>query len=291
VADALDGDAVAAVAVGGWLAASRLTGTDDGDPGPTQAAKPPPTTTRTREARAPVLRIVFPEGFTRTQMAERIAAVNVIARRRRDTDTRLSPRRYLRLTARSGFPRTFAGAGRTRSLEGFLFPALYEFTPRTTTRELVEKQLEAFRENWETVDLRYADSKNLTPYDVLIIASLIEEEVAAPPERRLVAAVIYNRLRRRMALGIDATIRYALNVPPTQSLTDSELEHPTPYNTRLRRGLPPTPITNPGLASIKAAAHPARVSYLYFVRNRDCRTHFFTASKRAFDARLLKPRC
>jgi uncharacterized YceG family protein len=272
-----------------YYGASELGGGDD-DRQPTQPRKRTPGGAR-RNARTQVLRIVFPEGFTRRQMAERIAAVNEIAREKRHVTPRLSPQRYLGLTTRSSFPRSFPGAGRTRSLEGFLFPALYEFTPRTTTRELVDKQLEAFRESWATVDLRYARSKNLTAYDVLIIASLIEEEVAAPAERRLVSAVIYNRLRRRMRLEIDATIRYALGVPPTQALTLADLRHRTPYNTRIHSRLPPTPITNPGLAAITAAAHPARVKYLFFVRNRDCRTHFFTASFAVFRARLQKPRC
>ncbi len=91
------------------------------------------------------------------------------------------------------------------SLEGFLFPALYEFTQKTTARELVADQLRAFRQRFRGVDLSYARSKNLTPYDVLIIASMIEKETAVPRERRLVSAVIYNRLRNRMPLGIDAT--------------------------------------------------------------------------------------
>jgi len=85
-----------------------------------------------------------------------------------------------------------------------------------------------------------------------------------------------------MPLGIDATIRYALNVPGTKSLRESQLQNPTPYNTRLHVGLPPTPIGNPGLASMQAAAHPAKVDYLYFVRKPDKVHHFFTASYAAF---------
>jgi uncharacterized YceG family protein len=123
----------------------------------------------------------------------------------------------------------------------------------------------------------------LTPYDVLIIASLIEKEVAVAKERPLVAAVIYNRLKAKMSLGIDATIRYGLDVPPTEALRESQLHDPTPYNTRIHAGLPPTPIANPGLASIRAAAHPAKVDYLFFVRKPDKKHHFFTASQREFD--------
>ena len=124
------------------------------------------------------------------------------------------------------------------SMEGFLFPALYEFTQRTTARELVADQLRAFRERFRTVDLAYARSKNLTPYDVLIIASMIEKETAVPRERRLVSAVIYNRLRNRMPLGIDATVRYGLDIPGTESLTKQALRSNSPYNTRLRTGAP-----------------------------------------------------
>ena len=94
--------------------------------------------------------------------------------------------------------------------------------------------------------------------------------------------MIYNRLHNRMPLGIDATIRYALDVPPTQALRESELNDPTPYNTRLHAGLPPTPIANPGLASLQAAAHPLAGDWLYFVRKPDRVHHFFTASEREF---------
>jgi uncharacterized YceG family protein len=130
--------------------------------------------------------------------------------------------------------------------------------------------------------MKYARSKNLTPYDVLIIASMVEKETVVPRERRLVAAVIYNRLKARMPLGIDATIRYGLNIPPTEPIRQSQLDTDSPYNTRLRAGLPPTPIANPGLASIQAAAHPRRVNYLFFIRKADCKSHFFTASEAAF---------
>ena len=143
-------------------------------------------------------------------------------------------------------------------------------------------QLDAFDENWARVNLRYARSKNLTPYDVLTIASIVEKEAEAPSERPLVAAVIYNRLRNRMPLQMDSSIRYGLNIPPTESLHESQLQSSNPYNTRNRTGLPPTPIANPGLASIQAAAHPAKVDYLYFVRKPDHVHHFFTSSYRAF---------
>ena len=261
---------VALVAGSAW---ALLGGREEAAPPPPPVAAPPKP-----------LRIIFPEGFTRTDMARRINAVNEIAREKRKVRPRLSQQRYLALTAGSSkVPRGFPTEGRPPNLEGFLFPATYEFTKRTTTRQLVNSQLAAFRRNWASVNMRYARSKNLTPYDVLTIASLIEKEVAVKKERALVAAVIYNRLKAGMSLGIDATIRYGLDVPPTEALRESQLHDPTPYNTRIHAGLPPTPIANPGLASIRAAAHPAKVDYLYFVRKPDKKHHFFTNNQREFD--------
>jgi uncharacterized YceG family protein len=237
-------------------------------------------TTQTVIAMPKPFRIVFPEGFTVKQMALRAAAVGRIAQAERGVATSLAKRGYLAAVRRSDGPQCFRG--RTRGLEGFLFPATYDFFAQTTNQQLVQQQLDAFCENWLRVDLSYARSKNLTPYDVLIIASMVEKETLSPDERPLVAAVIYNRLHKRMPLGIDATLRYGLDIPPTQSITESELGSSSPYNTRNRLGLPPTPIANPGLASMQAAAHPAHVDYLYFVRKPDKKHHFFTASFKAF---------
>jgi UPF0755 protein len=223
-------------------------------------------------------RIVFPEGFTRLQMAARVKDVAAIATRERGRKPRLAEPGYL---AASGQKRLIPGFGH-RPLEGFLFPATYQFTERSSATQLVSSQLRAFRRNWRTINLGYARSKNLTPYDVLTIASMVEKEAVAPDERPKIARVIYNRLHAGMPLGIDATVRYAFHVPGTQSLLESQLNSDNPYNTRKRVGLPPTPIANPGLASIQAAAHPVTGNWLYFVRKPDKVHHFFTDSERAF---------
>jgi uncharacterized YceG family protein len=247
--------------------------------GEEEAAPPPPVASAPKP-----LRIIFPEGFTREQMAVRVGEVNEIAQDKRNVRPRLSPPRYRALTVGAArAPKGFLRRGeRPPHLEGFLFPATYEFTKRTTTRQLVNGQLAAFEKNWDKVNMRYARSRNLTPYDVLIIASMVEREVSVANERPLVAAVIYNRLKAGMTLGIDATIRYGLDVPATESLRESHLADPTPYNTRIHAGLPPTPIANPGLASLRAAARPAKVDYLFFVRKPNKQSHFFTASEREF---------
>jgi UPF0755 protein len=249
--------------------------------GGTGDAAPATSPTTTGPPPKPVLKIIFPEGFTRAEMSDRITAVNKIAENRRKITTKLSAREYMRLTGKptlpEGFPRT-----KVPHLEGFLFPATYEFTEDTTTQRMIDLQLEAFSREWTKLDLEYAESKNLTAYEVVIIASMVEEEVLVPKERPLVAAVIYNRLRVGLPLGIDATIRYGLKIPPTEPIHQSELESDSPYNTRKFAGLPPTPISNPGLAALQAAAHPADVDFLYFIRKADCKSHFFTASESEF---------
>jgi UPF0755 protein len=250
-----------------------------------EESEPPPVETAPPLAR---LRIIFPEGFTRREMADRVAAVREIAIEKRGVTPHLTKTGYLQASGAAVPPAEFRKDWQLSSIEGFLFPATYEFTNLTSSARLVRDQLRAFRRNWRRVDMRYARSKNLTPYDILIIASMIEKETVVPAERRLVAAVIYNRLRAGMPLGIDATIRYGRNVPGTEPLRQSDLESDDPFNTRRRLGLPPTPIANPGLASMRAAANPARVDYLYFVRKGESNRHFFTASEAEFCQKSLE---
>jgi UPF0755 protein len=151
-----------------------------------------------------------------------------------------------------------------KTVEGLLFPATYQLKAGSTAGKLVDKQLDAFRDNFRRIDRTRAKRKNLTRYDLVIIASLIERETPSDKERPLISSVIYNRLAAGEVLGIDATIRYAernWNRP----LLQSQLDKDTPYNTRIHQGLPPTPIGNPGLASLKAAAKPAKTDFFFYV--------------------------
>jgi UPF0755 protein len=168
------------------------------------------------------------------------------------------------------------------TIEGFLFPATYDVPQPPSGTELVDQQLAAFESNFAQVDMTKAKKKNLTPYDVLKIASLIEREAAFPGDRRKISAVIYNRLKAQMTLGIDATIQYA--VGSWEPLTAKDLEIDSPFNSRKVKGLPPTPIAAPGLAAMKAAANPANADYLYYVAipGDPDRRHFFTNSFDAF---------
>jgi UPF0755 protein len=260
-----------------WLGTGAFgdAGEEEVAPPATTAPKPPPT-----------LKIVFPEGFTRNEMIQRVGVVRNIAQRKRKITPKLSGAKYAAASKAAKPPAQFRGDA--KGIEGFLFPATYEFTAKTTSKRLVADQLVSFNRNWKKVDLRAAKEKNLTPYDVLIIASMIEKETIAPEERAKVAAVIYNRLKAGMPLGIDATIRYGLDIPGTEALRVSQLESDNPYNTRNRTGLPPTPIANPGLASMRAAAKPADTDFLFFVRKPDKIHHFFTASESEFFAKACE---
>jgi UPF0755 protein len=255
------------IAIGAVLAALALAAA-----GAAGAATPP---------HSPSLGILFSEGMTARQMTDRVSVVRGIAIAKRHVRPVLTAKSYAAALAGIPAPRGFAGA-KPGNLEGFLFPSLYRFGASTTAAALVGQQLAAFNGAWSKVDLSGARTRGTTPYQVLIVASMVERETVAPEERPLVAAVIYNRLAKGMPLGIDATIRYGLGVPGTRPLTKAQLATDSPYNTRLHTGLPPTPIGNPGLASMQAAAHPASVDYLYYVRMPDKVHHFFTADDKEF---------
>jgi UPF0755 protein len=219
----------------------------------------------------PVLKVTIPEGYTRAQ----------IAKLAREDGLRGS---YLRATRHSRLlDPHHSGGPRRATLEGFLFPATYELRPHAKVGSLVSLQIAAFREKFGSLDLSYARKKQLKPFDVLTIASMVEREVSVAKERPLVAAVIYNRLHQGMPLGIDATLRYALN-DWTHPLTLSQLASKTPYNTRNHQGLPPGPIGNPGFSSLQAAAHPAKVPYLYYVvKPGTCGEHAFSSTDAQFE--------
>lgn len=191
-------------------------------------------------------------------------------------------------SSRSLNPKRYGAPPNVQSLEGFLFPATYEFEDGGSVDQLVNQQLRAFKNNIGEVNMRFARAKNLTVYDVLIIASLIDREVSVPSERSTVASVIYNRLKAGIALGIDATTRFETR-NWTEPLTNAVLQDDSPYNTRTNKGLPPGPIGNPGLAAIEAAARPKSTDFLYYVAN-PCKpgTHTFAKTDAEFQAAVSR---
>jgi UPF0755 protein len=201
----------------------------------------------------PTIKLTIPEGYAIRDMA-RISAPKA----------GISPKAYRAAVRKATPPPGYRATGKERlGMEGFLFPATYTLTKPVSATHLVDQQLTAFERETAGVDYNVATKKNLTRYDVLIIASMIEREAAYPGDRAKIAAVIYNRLHAGMPLGIDATIQYS--VGSWGVLNAGDLRIKGGYNTRTHRGLPPTPICNPGLASLRAAAHPANVPYLYYV--------------------------
>jgi uncharacterized YceG family protein len=222
------------------------------------------------------LTVTIPEGYTRSQAAQVVEEAGV-------------PGDYTKATIKSKYldPAEYGGK-KAKDLEGFLFPDTFELKPKAPVSDLVQLQLQDFRRRIKGVDMSYAKSKNLTVFDVVTIASMVEDEAGVDSQRGLVASVIYNRLHEGMPLGIDATIRFATG-NYTEPLTESELAIDSPYNSRTNAGLPPGPISNPGLASIKAAAHPPKTEYLFYVTTPGaCGKLTFANTEAEFDAAVEK---
>lgn len=226
----------------------------------------------------PVVKVLIPEGETRVQIAQ-------IAR----TDGLKGSYRAASKHSPLLNPSAFGAPKDTPDLEGFLFPATYDMDPGAPASRLVQEQLIAFRENLGASEAARARALHVTPYQLLTVASMVEREAQIPGDRAKIAAVIYNRLAQEMPLGIDASIYYAIELKDgiatyTHELSEAQLHIDSPYNTRTHVGLPPTPISNPGVASIEAAAHPAHVSYLYYVAGADgCGEQVFSNTLAEFE--------
>jgi len=226
----------------------------------------------------PSVKVSIPEGTTLKQAGGLVAAAV----------GSISAADYVAVARDDPPPFRLGGYKSGTTLEGMLFPATYDVLPKTQARAFVEKQLTAFTLNFAKVDMTRALKARLTPYDVVIIASMIDREALVPAERPMVAAVIWNRLRLHMLLQIDATIQYALG-KTKPVLTYDDLKIDSPYNTYKHPGLPPTPISNPGLAALLAAAAPAHVDHLYYVaRNDGTGRHYFSKDYAQFLLDLQK---
>lgn len=218
--------------------------------------------------------VPIPEGFSAKQIAARFAK-----------RTGVSEEEMLALVER-GAPAFAAehpylkGAYRD-SLEGYLFPATYRVKEGATPEQIVEMMLDEFDKRFAKVDLSYAKSKNLTPQDIVVIASIIEREAGTQADQSKVSSVIYNRLKKKMRLQLCATVVYTMP-DGTQRVTYDDLKTNDPYNTYAHAGLPPGPISNPGEAALQAAAHPAQTDYLYYVLTGKDGSHTFTSTYSAF---------
>jgi len=211
--------------------------------------------------------VTIREGLAATQIQSQLAKVGAV----KDADTYASlaeqPDKFV-------VPQIGGVTEELTTLEGLLFPDTYNLMTGDGPTELIGAQLQAFNKKTASLDWEKADALGLTPYEILVVASLAETEASTAEDRAAVAAVIYNRLKEKMTLGLDVTVRYAVQKWGTTPLTDADLEVDSPYNTRVKKGLPPTPICNPGVASINAALNPADVDYLYFIADSEGKMSF-----------------
>lgn len=208
-------------------------------------------------------RITIPEGLTVREIGELLEKAGVASKDR--------------FLAETKSPEVLSQLGlRDKGAEGYLFPDTYYFTPFATERDMALAMARQFREIFLPLIEEKRRELGLSLHEIVTIASLIEKETGMASERPLVSAVFHNRLQRRIPLQSDPTVIYGLR-RFSGTLTRRDLQSRSPYNTYRIQGLPPTPICNPGLASLLAALNPAPAPYLYFVAKNDG-SHLFSVS-------------
>ena len=210
--------------------------------------------------------VTIPEGFTVKEIALLLEKMQIA-----DGQKFLAEAANANLLASLGL--------RGKGIEGYLFPSTYHFTPATPERDILIAMAEQFRKVSQPLLAERGGTTPLTAHGVLTLASIIEKETGVDAERPLVSAVFHNRLKRQMPLQSDPTVIYGIK-DFNGNLTKKDLQEATPYNTYRIAALPPGPICNPSVASIKAALHPADVRFLYFVSKNDG-THLFSETMEA----------
>jgi UPF0755 protein len=219
----------------------------------------------------PYARVTIPEGFTLGQIAARVGRL-----------PHRSAQRFLSL-ASSGAIQSTAVAAPSGNLEGLLFPDTYLISPTEDENAILRRMVNEFDETVTALGIsRPALANGLTPYQTVIVASMVEREAKVPEDRGKIARVIVNRLQRGMKLQIDATVLYALGVQTT-AITAHDLAVASPYNTYVVPGLPPGPIASPGRASLEAALNPTPGPWLYYVLADSAGHHAFASTPQEFD--------
>jgi UPF0755 protein len=218
-------------------------------------------------------KVTIPEGLAASQVASQLAKAGDVKAAATYVDLSQQPDKFV-------VPKIGGTETKVTTLEGLLFPDTYELMTGDGPTELIGAQLAAFAKKTAALPWTNAETLGMTPYQIVTVASLVEKEAVTAEDRAMVAAVIYNRLKAKMTLGLDVTVRYAVQ-NWSDPLTDADLKVDSPYNTRVKKGLPPGPISNPGLVSLQAALEPAQVDYLYFLADKDGKMHF-TADYKEF---------
>jgi len=218
--------------------------------------------------------VTIPEGFTVEQIAARMEKRAGIPRAE---FLALSDRGAAEFSA----DHPYLATSYRGSLEGYLFPKTYRIEEGASARDVIEMMLDQFDEEIALVDVDSVKARGMTLPELVIMGSIIERETKVAKERPIVSSVIYNRLSQRMRLDMCSTIEYVIKQHKLR-LTYADLNVKSPYNTYRHAGLPPGPIANPGLASLKAAASPADTQYLYYVLTGRDGSHTFARTSEEF---------
>jgi UPF0755 protein len=218
-------------------------------------------------------RVTIPEGLATTQIVAQLTKAGTVKNAATYGDLVKQPEKFV-------VPQIGGADQKVTTLEGLLFPDTYNLMAGDGPTELIGLQLAAFAKKTASLPWDSAQTLGLTTYQILIVASILEKEVNTPTDMANVAAVIYNRLKKDMPLQLDSTVRYAVN-KWSEPLTTADLKVGSTYNTRLLKGLPPGPISNPGLAALTAALTPSTANYLYYLTDKKGVTHF-TADYKEF---------
>ena len=225
-----------------------------------------------------MIKLTIPEGFTRFDIARRLTE-------KFPTNPPSDEKAILALMDDTTLIKDLSPTA--RNLEGYMYPSTYSFPVGTKPADVIKKMVEQFRKVWKPEWTDKARALGRTPQEIVTIASLIETESKVDDERAVVASVIYNRLNRGMALGIDQTAVYIAKMQNRWdgTINKSDLEVDSPYNTRKYSGIPPGPISSPSESAIEAALNPKQTDYLFYVLNveKNDGSHNFYASAAEFE--------
>ncbi|MCR5481528.1 MAG: endolytic transglycosylase MltG [Clostridia bacterium] len=220
------------------------------------------------------MRVTIPEGYSIAQLAKKLEQENMI-----------NHDEFMNEIANGSFDYRFMSylpQGENR-LEGFLYPETYDFFTNATEYDIIDRMLKQFDSVFDNAAYARCEELGYSPYEVIIIASIIEKEAKVSTDRELISSVIYNRLGKGMPLQMCSTVLYALG-DNKGYVTTKDTKYDSPYNTYMNKGLPPGPIASPGYGSIKAALYPADTDYIYFVVKPDgSGAHNFSSNYQQFE--------
>jgi UPF0755 protein len=236
------------------------------------------------------VKLTIPEGFTRFDIAKRIAQWSVSRPESTTVTQDFEEKRVLALMDDTSLVRDIAPEA--KNLEGYMYPSTYVLTKTSTPESIIKMMVEQFRKFWKPEWTNAAKAIGRTPHEIVTIASLIETETGVESERPVVAGIINNRLSKGIPLGIDQTNVYIAKMLGKWdgTINKSDLEVDSPYNTRTKTGIPPGPISSVTESSIRAALNPTPSDYLYYVRNVDLNdgSHWFYSSAAEFEKGKVK---